>query len=384
MSPDETVNAWLADALGQSHAWSGRPGDADLAGLPGCAAVYLLVDQHGAPVQLATTQQLKRLSLARLGESESPGGRTDLAEIVRGIRWRQVHSKFEARWWYYRAARRLYPRDYRKQIGFGPSWFLNVDWKAAVPELRVSERIWVKPGEFIGPWPTQKSCRKALDGLWDLFDLCRYPEQVRRAPQGVRCAYAEMGRCDAPCDGSVPLDAYLERTRAAWRFAGGAIAPWKDEAEVRMREASAALGFERAALVKSQLAFASVWQRDWQARVRADCDLDDLLLIPVVRRKAWKVFAFLRGHLLDGPVLRDKQIADAAAWFEEACARPHATLEPIERMEQTWLYGHFLHHRERAAAIVLPCGSSSDRKQLSERIQDALTVRREVTGAPGN
>ena len=101
-----------SDELPDVRTWAGRPESADLASLPGCPAVYLFIDADGAPVQLASTQHLRRLTLSRLTSPERPQrGKADLAEIVRGVRWRQVYSPFEGRWWYYRLARRMYPRE---------------------------------------------------------------------------------------------------------------------------------------------------------------------------------------------------------------------------------------------------------------------------------
>ncbi|MBU0717091.1 MAG: hypothetical protein KJ749_02490, partial [Planctomycetes bacterium] len=90
----------ITPALPDVHTWTGRPGADEFAGLPGGPAVLLFVDEHGTPVQLLTTQQLRRFVTSRLSEPEDVRrGRTDLAEVVRGVRWRRVHCQFEARWW---------------------------------------------------------------------------------------------------------------------------------------------------------------------------------------------------------------------------------------------------------------------------------------------
>ena len=144
----ESVDALVLEALPEELTWTGRPQEADLASLPGCPAVYLLVAPQDVPVQLATTQHLRRLAMSRLVDREGARrGKADLAEIVRGIRWREVYSAFEGRWWYYRLARRMYPKQYRRLISFGPAWFLEVDWREKVPEVRVTERVWQSAGQ---------------------------------------------------------------------------------------------------------------------------------------------------------------------------------------------------------------------------------------------
>ena len=378
MSTVENASEIVASALPSVQSWTDRPTSSDLAALPGCPAVFLFVDALGGPIQLLTSQQLKRVVISRLSEpAETRRGRTDLAEVTRGVRWRGVHSPFEARWWYYRLARLLYPREYRKLISFGPAWFLHVDWDRKVPEMRVSERIWRIEGDFVGPWPTQRSCQQSLEGLCDLFDLCRYPEQVRRVPDGSRCAYADMGRCDAPCDGSVPLERYIERIRAVWRFAQGGVATWIRSAAERMKEAAAQQGYELAGQLKQQLEFAQVWRRRWLPTVCRAEQLNYLLVIPATRRKAWKLFLFRQGYLTDGPILGDRKLpTETPTWLAEALKQPGAEIDPITRTEQTWLVAHLLQHKEARAAIIERLPNETVPPDLEGSLRDTLKQRR--------
>lgn len=378
MADHETPSAAIADALPESLSWPSRPTAEDLNRLPGCPAVYLFVDSADQPVQLLTSQQLKRTAAARLGEPDPDQPvRTDLAAVVRGVRWRPVFSRFEARWRYYQLARILHPREYRKLVSFGPAWFLHVDWSRRIPELRVSERVWNAEGEFVGPWPTHQSCRQALEGLWDVFDLCRYPEQVRKAPAGARCAYADMGRCDAPCDGAVPIEQYVCRNRDAWRFASGGVDEWTLDAQVRMKQAAVQQEFEKAGLLKNQIEFARSWRRRWSEIVRPAEDLNFLLIIPATRRKAWKLFLFRRGDLIDGPLLAERKLAaETPSWLLEQLSRAPAELSGTVRMEETWLAAHFMHHKESGAAIVVHLAEDRAPADLEESLSEALKARR--------
>jgi len=360
---EENTRHLIETALPEKHTWPGRPTVADLAPLPGCPAVYLFVDDAGAPLQLLTTQQLKRAAISRLSEPEQTRrGRVDLAEIARGIRWRRVYSSFEARYGYYQLARLMLPGRYRKELSFGPAWFLHIDWTARVPEPRVTEQIWRLPGDFIGPWPTRTACRQALEGLWDLFDLCRHPVEVRKSPHGQACAYADMGRCDAPCADSAILGAYIERVRAALRFASGEIDSWIAGAGDSMRRAAGEQQFELAGKLKSQLEFARLWKERWGPIVRPDQQLSYVLAVPATRRKAWKLYLFRRGYLVEGPLLsRRKAPTEAPAWLTEQLKRsPDEASDLLGnadsvneiRMVQTWLVAHFLRHKESRDAVT--------------------------------
>lgn len=344
--------ACVAEALPQALTWTAEP---PLAELPAAPAVYQLQDAAGRHVLLAMTQHLRRAVAGRLSVSaaEAPNKKADLTAIVRQARWRRVSCAFEARWWHYRLARVLHPKDYRKRISFRPAWFLHVDWAQPFAEIRVTDRAWIMPGEFLGPWPSQRTAGEALQGLWELFDLCRYPEQIRRAPHGVRCAYYDMGRCDAPCDGTAAADPYVERSRAAWRFARGGAADWIEQATARMRTAAKEQQFERAALLKGQIAFAQRWCDEWRPHVRELAEFNYLIALPVTRRKAWKLFAFRAGAFIDGPLVKSPDPTEAVRAWGAGLAPASDEPEALVRMEQTWLMAHLLHSREGRDSVCV-------------------------------
>jgi DNA polymerase-3 subunit epsilon len=363
----------VAGALPEVAHWVSCPGRTELSALPGCAAVYMLSTDDERPVQLASTQHLRRAVIARLCRSESVSPvRADLTELVRTVRWRQVSHPLEARWRYFELARLLYPEDYRKLVSFGPAWFLHVDWARPIPDIRVSERVWRLSGEFIGPWPTQRACQQALEGLWDLFDLCRYPEQVRKAPGGTRCSYAEMGRCDAPCDGSAPLAAYLLRSQAAWHFASGGVEPWITDATSRMHSAAQRRQFELAGQLKQQIAFARGWVENWSSIVRPVALLRLVIALPVTRRKAWKLLAFMDGAIADGPIVGTRKLGDGLrSWLATVKPDLRSTPDDEARMEYTWLLAHFLHHREAKQAAIVRVRHPIDAEEVA-----AVVLRR--------
>ncbi|MCG3128878.1 MAG: UvrABC system protein C [Phycisphaerae bacterium] len=341
------------------------------------AAVYVLLDEHDRPIQLALTHDLRRLLRSRLAQAdaEPQRRRVELGAIVRGVRWCECATGLEARWRYLQIARLMYPRLYRRQLPFGPAWFLHVDWSERVPDIRATDRVWQGSGEWLGPWSDRATCQRAVEGLWDLFDLCRYPNEVRRYPEGKRCQYAEMGRCDAPCDGSAEIRHYHDRCRAAWAFAGGngenadgrraIIGRWIERATDAMRRAADERRFERAAQIRSQIQFAETWKRGWAALPTREQALRMVLALPVPRRRQWQICRFDRGRFDVGGAVKTGELAraiatgaadiDASAGGEAAprTAPPEATNDSAEaRMEATWLLSHFLNHSEAGAAIV--------------------------------
>lgn len=358
-------------ALTESHRWEDRPSAETLKHLPNSPAVYLLVAVRDAPVQLGTTQQLRRLVISRLVASDdATAPRADLGEIVRAVLYRPVSSAFEGTWWYYRLARELHPREYRKLIGFGPTSFLHVNFADRLPEIRVTDQIWRSEGEYLGPFSSQRGAQQALEMLWDLFDLCRHPEQFRKSPGGSRCAYADMGRCDAPCDGAVAPEAMIGRTRSAWQLACGGADHWIDHATARMKQLAAAQQFEKAAQIKQQLASAKAWQSTIAPRVMRDADMRFLIAVPAARRAAWKFFSFCRGDVADGPLIATRKLDRELPPYLTTIltvASPAAT-DQVMRMEQTWLVSRLLEPAAKPSAIITRVRSDSTASSLSESV----------------
>jgi len=372
----------VSHELPEVRIWSGPPSHADLAALPARPAVYLLLAAGKLPLQLATTQNLRRVMVSRLLETPSGRRKVDLASVVQGVRYRRVYSIFEARWRYYLVARKMYPKEYRRLIAFGPAFFLHLDWSQPVPELRITDRPWEQPGPcqtsaYVGPWLTHDTCQKALEGLCDLFELCRFPQQIRRAPAGQRCLYADMGRCDAPCEGAVPLESYRERVRQAWEFACGTVRPWIDAAKQRLRAAASEQQFETAALLKRQIAWAWKWHdflRPWLHPLEK---LNYLLAVPVVGRRSWRLFLFWQGDLYDGPAATDRTLpAQARRFLAAQQSAERALVDPQIRTEQTWLVAHYLRSKLGDATIVIHLGDQMLPEDLQPRLQQEVARRR--------
>jgi len=376
---------FVCEALPECFTWNSLADEAVLRGLPPAPALLLLIDAEQRPVLLATTQHLRRFVTGRLAVADqAPRPRADLRQIVRGVRWRTVASPLEGRWWHYRVARVLYPDRYREMLAFGPAWFLHLDARQRVPQIRVSNRIWCTGGQFVGPWPTRREAQETLDGLCDLFDLCRYPEQVQRTPHGTRCAYYDMGRCDAPCDGTALLEPYVERCRQAWAFVCGRMAPWIEAAETRMRAAAREQRYEEAARLKQQIDLVRRWQREWPGRIRLAEQWNDLLALPVGRRRAWKLLLFRQGDLLDGPVLRERDLpGQAAEWARQQMQAETGHSDATVRMEQTWMVAHFAARNEAARAVVVPLGATAITQEVARRLEETLKAKRPTEGAKG-
>lgn len=227
--------------------------DAFLAAAPAKWAVYLLADAEDRPVQLLCVKNLRYSLERRLGlseENQAPSKRVNYRDLIRKVFWRRVDSAFEADLIYLAAAKQLFPANYANMVGFRPAWFVHVDPGAAFPRYTRTTDLSQKSGTFLGPLEEKQSAAKLIEQIEDLFDLCRYYHILVDAPAGRACAYKEMGRCPAPCDGSISMDNY--RRMIQW-----SLETLIDPAEMlrtqqkRMSQAAGELRFETAGKIKA-------------------------------------------------------------------------------------------------------------------------------------
>lgn len=383
---------------------------------PTGGGVYLLTDAEDRFIQLAAAADLKRALTNRLAESstsdeaagqrppqsapsmtgaEEAGAtpmagqsaglppapqlrrrRADLREIVRRIRWRPAHSMFEITLEYHRIARLLMPDGYLKQVGFGPCWFVHVDPAAPIPRFQSGKLLRSPPGVDLGPFATQADAGRFIEILEDAFDLCRYYHILQQAPGGQACAYFDMGKCPAPCNGSISMDAYRGMIGRALAFVCGdrqeAYRGW----EAAMRAAAGQRAFERAGAIKQLIERARRIEHEAYRFVRPIEGFRYLVVQRGDGSRKVKPFFVRAGDLASGPAVRLKELAEAVpGWIEQTRAALPAETDTNLRSERIWLVSHFLFKRE-PPGLFIHADSLGGPEDVAERIRAHFASRK--------
>jgi len=108
-------------------------------------------------------------------------------------------------------------------------------------------------GVNLGPFADKHAAARYIELLQDVIDLCRYHHILVQAPNATACAYKEMGKCPAPCDGSISMATYHEQFRQAIRFASTPFDEWHADMERHMHDAAARQDFETAKRLREML-----------------------------------------------------------------------------------------------------------------------------------
>lgn len=352
------------------------------AALPSGGGVYAFLAQDDRIIQLACGQNLRRgikHRLTRAHQTDEPNKRADLSAITTRIRWQTADSRFETTLAFYRIARILYPKSYRKLVAFGPAWFIHIDPQSRLPRFAVTNAVYRHPGGYLGPYPTRTDTAATVADLEDLFDLCRYHDILDKTPNGQACAYSEMGKCPAPCDGSIPPDEYNKTVERARRFAWENRQPQIREWQDQMNAAARQLAFERAAMFKSRIERVTRPARPSHACVRDAGDFK-YLIVQRAGGTSWiKPFFVTAGRIEAGPRIRIKAIAEHfATWvrqLEDQHRQGLGTTDLLERTEQVWLVSHFLFKGDAAPGCFLHGHQLDPPDRALERISATFAAR---------
>jgi excinuclease UvrABC nuclease subunit len=342
---------------------------ADFEKIPAKTAAYLLEGENGEPILLATVGDLRAALKRRLADTpaEAKTKRVEYAKISARVRYVIVHSPFAANWAYFRAAKRLFPKSYRQMISWRGAHYIAINSKAKYPQFQRTEKIDDGDWLYFGPVAQRSAAEKLIETLQDLFDLCRYHHILVQAPNAKACAYKEMGKCPAPCDGTIPMEAYYKQLTDAIAFIstppGGLSARvgymrWRGAQEEAMKAAAAKLAFEAAGKIKQSLARAAIIEQPSFERMDGLSRFAYLALQPGPGKPFIEPFLIHGGTITALPAINKRQLAAGCAELfrrtKELAEIPVRAPLLDEQIETMSLVAHHLFRGEADAGIYLP------------------------------
>ncbi|HEX7341721.1 MAG TPA: excinuclease ABC subunit UvrC [Rhodanobacteraceae bacterium] len=129
------------------------------------------------------------------------------------------------------------------------------------------------PGRYFGPFPSSGAVRETLNLMQKLFKVRQCEDSYFRN-RSRPCLQYQIGRCSAPCVRLIDVDAYRLDVRHAEMFLDGKSPEIIAEMTMAMEQASAALDFERAAVLRDQIAaIAKVQAQNHVQGASADMDV---------------------------------------------------------------------------------------------------------------
>ncbi len=129
----------------------------------------------------------------------------------------------------------------------------------AFPRIQKHRGARREKGNYYGPFASAGSVNTTINALQKLF-LLRSCNDGFMARRDRPCLLYQIKRCSAPCVDRITPEAYGELVRQAKDFLGGKSGAVQKEIETQMAQASAALDFESAAMLRDRLRAATFIQ----------------------------------------------------------------------------------------------------------------------------
>jgi hypothetical protein len=213
----------------------------------------------------------------------------------------------------------------------------------------------------------------------DAFDLCRYYNILVESPNAKACAYKEMGKCPAPCDGSISMPRYRELVGYSTR----ALTDPADlirEHERRMQAAAAELRFESAAKIKAYLAQLAPLGKGPFRHVRPLHDFQFVSLQRGPRESTAKVLLITPGQIREvaGLIAEPTRASDLLRLLLELAAASPAEVDPIGA-ERIGVVAHHLFLSKQSNGVFLRLDALDDRA-LAKAYRDLLKQRVKEAG----
>lgn len=243
---------------------------------------------------------------------------------------------------------------------------IKIDLEAEWPRLELVRRP--KPGQkntkLFGPYHSARSARRTMLAASRHFRLRTCKDSALRN-RSRPCLLYQMNRCPGPCVYDIDRDAYLEQVHHTALFLAGKRSELVSELEGKMKEASAELAFERAALYRDQLkAVQSTLEKQSVVQL-SDVDQDvfglyreaGMIQVVVLQVRGGKLLGkrefSWRGFDLPVP-LKEMLSSLVAQYYEPTKQLPDEVLLPFEVEARDALAEHLTDLRGAKVTVLVP------------------------------
>jgi len=315
------------------------------ADLPAEPGVYLFVAEHEGERQILYVGKSKNIRTRVRTYFTAAEKRPRMEEMVRvatGVEPVPCATPLQAEVVELRLIAAHAPRyNRRSKYPERVQWLKVTD--EAFPRLSVVRAVRDDGATYFGPFSRRQAAEDVLLAVYDSFPLRQCTPRLSLAGTGTACALAGMGRCCAPCDGSISREAYADVVEQVRSVLSTDARPAVSGVSHRLVRLVDQERFEEAATIRRRLeTLTRTGARYHRVRALAGCPE-----IVAARREGpdWEIHVVRHGRLAAAGMARPHEVPQAVARALRATAEtvspapsplPAATIEETERIAD-WL-----------------------------------------------
>jgi hypothetical protein len=187
--------------------------------LPAAPGVYQFEDALGTPIYVGKSVNLKR----RVRGYFYGGGPKDermalMVRLARSVSLHPTGTDLEAKLEEADRIARHRPAFNKALKNRSKGWYIEVDWGAPFPRLRVISRPRRPRARHFGPYRGKRQPAEVVVLLEKILRLRSCAGALRPDPAASPCLQHGIDQCTAPCVGLVGLDLYRAQVREAVRL----------------------------------------------------------------------------------------------------------------------------------------------------------------------
>jgi excinuclease ABC subunit C len=225
--------------------------------IPTGPGVYRFSDPDGRVIYVGKAINLRQRLNSYFADPAALHFRTQtMVRTAAKVEWTLVRNELEALQLEYTWIKQFEPRfniKYRDDKSY--PW-VAVTWSEEFPRVFVGRGSKRKGTRYFGPYAQAWAIRDTIDSLLRAFPMRSCTKGVFNSARasGRPCLMGYIGKCSAPCVGRIDADAHRELVEDMCDFLAGRTGALVRRLESEMYIASTNLEFERAAVLRDQLA----------------------------------------------------------------------------------------------------------------------------------
>ncbi len=243
-----------------------------LKGMPQSPGVYRMLDAAGTVLYVGKAKSLKRRVASYFSRSLNSRLQLMVSQIA-DIEVTVTRTEGEALLLESNLIKSLRPR-FNVVLRDDKSYpYIHLTTQDAFPRLAFYRGSRKTAGRLFGPYPSAWAVRETLQLLQKLFPVRQCEDGFFRN-RSRPCLQYQIKRCSGPCVGLISPEHYAEDVAHSIKFLDGRTDEVVDELVAGMEAAAAALAFERAAVLRDQIAtLRRIQQRQYVSGEGGDLDI---------------------------------------------------------------------------------------------------------------